>query len=75
MKLVFLCAKNKIKSKFWAEWVLQIIFSTNMFKGLDHEQVSLGHGPRGARNNNGYSRALFIVWFVKKKCFPREKIK
>jgi len=49
------------------EWVLQIIFSTNMLKGLGHEQVSFGQGPRGARNNNEYSRALFNVWFVKKK--------
>jgi hypothetical protein len=54
---------------------LQIIFSTNMLKGLVHEQVSLGQGPRGARNNNGYSRALFNVWFVKKKKFPKGKKK
>jgi hypothetical protein len=68
VKLVFLCAQKKSK-------VLQIIFNTNILKGLGHEQVSLGQGPRGARNNNGYSRALFNVWFVKKKSFPREKIK
>jgi hypothetical protein len=42
-------------------------FANNILKGLGHEQVSLGQGPRGARNNNRYSRALFNVWFVKKK--------
>jgi hypothetical protein len=64
-----LCPKKKKKKrnpKFGQNGFLQIIFSTNMLKGLGHEQVSLGQGPRGARNNNGYSRALSSVWFVKK---------
>jgi hypothetical protein len=71
MKLLFLCAQKKIQNLGKMNGFLQIIFSTNMLKGLGHEQVSLGQGPRGARNNNGYSRALFNVWFVEKKRFTK----
>jgi hypothetical protein len=68
MNLVFLCAPQKKKSKIWAEWVLQIIFSTNMLSRVKAmNKCPLDNCPRGARNNKGYSRALFSVWFVKTK--------
>ncbi len=68
--------KKKKNPKFGQNGFLQIIFSTNMLKGLGHEQVCpLDKAQVGQETTMDIQEHCLVFGLLKKKkkSFPREK--